>query len=464
MELNLDKRKEIIDCLLSDENEHRKYQSQKNQDFYENRHKEYIYDKLNDCYGKSYVESQQNFISINITPKIINESARIYERSPDRLIEGANESQQQEILDYFNACKYDEVMKEANRLYKLHNQALLHVYPKDGMLIKKLYNPCEYDVIPDEDNPERAFAIVLPVAQYEDITRLKQIKHEKHMSDDNRAKLRFVWWTDELNFETDGNGQLIDEEIRHGLGRLPFVEISKQKAYEYWVDHHCGAVDFSEDFICYVADLCNISKLQGFSQAVISAEKAPDHFNLGPKSVLFLPQDENSNKDPKFEFVSPSPDLGSMLKILESKLSIFMTSMGLDPKKLSFNGESQTFNSGIERFMAQMQDFQNSQEDIALFRSFEIDLFDLLKRWSQELSLTEVDIPFIADNFELVVNFSGPEAMLTESEKVSIIKQKLDLGLISLVEAVAKDRGISLEEAQELLNQRRVNNALENDR
>ena len=126
-------------------------------------------------------------------------------------------------------------------------------------------------------------------------------------SDDYQLGLmRFVWWTDEFNFITDGHGELVSdpEDIQNPLGYMPFIDVSEEKDFEYWVRCGCPIVDFDRDFGKMLSDTANISRLQGYAQAIVYAETIPEDMVVGPNHVLRIPLDPNSTKDPRFEFVS----------------------------------------------------------------------------------------------------------------------------------------------------------------
>ena len=58
---------------------------------------------------------------------------------------------------------------------------------------------------------------------------------------------------------------------------------------------------------------------------------------------------------------------------------------------------------------------------------------------------------FIPEDAKLIVNFQKPQMLMNESEKIGLLKEKLDLSLMTRAEAIALDRGISVEEADKIV-------------
>ena len=140
------------------------------------------------------------------------------------------------------------------------------------------------------------------------------------------------------------------------------------KDFEYWVREVHNVVPFTIDLGVHISDTSDINRLQGYSQSVISSVDQPSVQNLGPHRSLWLQQDPNSDVQPTFQFVSPSPDLNASIKLLETYINLFLTSNGIYPKTVSGTADAPRFGSGLERLLAMIEKFEATKDDITLFR------------------------------------------------------------------------------------------------
>jgi hypothetical protein len=198
--------------------------------------------------------------------------------------------------------------------------------------------------------------------------------------------------------------------------------------------------------------------MQGWGQAYLIAEQdlIPENLQVGPNYVLKLPVNPQSQVRPEFGFASASSDVSGSMEFVTSLLSMFLTSRGIDPKLVSTTGESEKFTSGLDRLLSMVQNFEASSEDFARFKTAEAELFEIVKAWHNE-SRGEggLDDAYLAepisDEVDLSVTFAKPEMIQSDAEKLQSIRERLELGLITQAEAVARDRGITVEQAEEML-------------
>lgn len=436
-------RKRIIDQIVSKGNVARKLKAKREWDFYKNNHKDYVFQNMCDETSPETVKEQRQIFSINLTKKIVDEFASIYNKKPERTFTDASDAELEQISSLYETSRVDETLKKANKMFKTMSQLTLQVVPMKGRIALRPLPPYLYDVIADPECPEEAAGYILSSAYSED---------------DERSDMVFVWWTEEYNFKTDGDGNMLNPELegRNPIGRLPFVDISVDKEFNYWVDESSVIVDFAQDFIKLFSDAANIVRLQGFSQAVIYAEKVPEKLIVGASQLLHLPLNEDSKKDPKFEFVTPSPDLGNTLKFLDVAISTFLSSQGIDSSAVTTSGQSKSFSSGLERLLSMVEDFEASQDDIELFRRVEREVFSLITAWSNILQNTGMLIPelsgaTIADKVYPQTKFDRPEMIQTEGDRIDHAIRQVDAGLMSTKEAVMLIREVDEQEADQIL-------------
>lgn len=478
-------RKKIVDEILGEENTSRKRFEQRKFDIYRDRQDRYVLERLNEEFGTKSTMYMRKVLSINPLPRIINEEASLYVTSPERVFEGASEQEIDVLKRLYEYGKVDAKLRLSNRYYKLFNQAFLYLVPHMGKLIPRVFGPKDLDVIPDENDPEEAYAYILNIWDVDMRSNLQQASSlrvdQKYFqndqmnqsiaddSDRKRELQRFVVWTKDLHFTMDGYGQIVGELIQNPIGRLPFIDISHEKDFQFFVRRGSSAAEFTIDLLSQLSDLANISRLQAYSQAIVYSVEEPKDLRVGPTKVLWMKLDPNTpNTEPKFVFESPTPDLASGLEIINTELKMFLSSRGLNPTVVSGKNELKAFSSGIDHLLSNLDKFQASKEDMDLYYCVERELFDLYRAWNNVMQpvsgegelIEDIKGPQISDKVKLNTIFHEPMMVQSKQEKEDSVLKLLDAGLITKRDAIVELRGVSPEKADEILEEISKENGL----
>lgn len=474
--LNGAMRRQVVDEIRGEENRSRKREQQKRFDIYRDRQDRYIIEKLRDEFSVKTVQEMRKVLSINLSKRIINSMASIYSQEPEREFSNANERELEQIENLYSLSQFDAQIDLANKYYKLHDQCALLILPKKGRVMVRPLAPFMYDVIPDPENPEEAFAFIMNVWDldhnktirdsgdtYLDKYRFRDDANQKIADDDDRkrAQERYVVWTNDLMFTMNGNGTVLNEDgiQPNPIGRLPFIDIATEKDFQYFVRRGSTVTDFAIDFSLQLSDLSNITRLQGYSQAIVFAQEQPTNMTIGPNHVLFLQLDPAQPElSPRFEFASPSPDLGGALEFLETQLRLFLSSQNLDPGTISGKGDSKSFSSGIERLLAMLDKFEASRSDFSIFRGVEEQAFSLIRDWSNLMQgvtenglVEDLNVSRLNDNIDMTVKFHEPAIVRTQSEKEEAVYRRLDERLMTRKKAVMVLDDVNEDKAEEIL-------------
>ena len=490
--LDIRERKRIIDEILSEENKRRKEESYKRYEIWKSKHGKYILDALNREFSKETVKNMRTVTSVNIVRRIVNAKSSIYRHEPKRTFVNASEETANYLNELYKEAYANLKLKKSNKIYNLEDQAALQIVPKDGRLQFMAYYPHNYDVVPDEMNPEKAAVYVL--SAYDKMVQLSQLDNLTSKSagylygnqrrtqdyvnqqiadpDDYKLKnLRMVWWSDEFHFTTNGKGEYIDPDTGLEVADLPadkllnpiqintFIDIAVDKDFEFWVDSESTLVQFCIELGVMLSDTSNINRLQGYSQAIIKSVEKPQDMQVGPHSVIHLPLDPTrSELSPDFQFVSPSPDLQSSLALLNTFINLYLSAEGLDSKVINTDGASKTYASGLERLLAMVEKFEASQDDFDLYKMIEKKAFKILIAWNNYLvgrtldqGGVEMELQAIPEDVVLDIEFAAPQAIQTKKETEESVKLHLDMGLMSKKMAIMELMGKSEEEADQIL-------------
>jgi hypothetical protein len=461
-------RRAYLEEITGQENNARREEHFKRMEVYNERQAQWVIEKLLSEFSQKTVSEMRKILSINLTRRIVDELASIYRRAPERSWTELSEEQHEQVEAAYEDFGVNKSMKRANKLFKLHRQLAIQVVPKFGKLYARVLSPHQFDVIPDPEMPEKPLAYIISTIDRSDFLTDDGAPSEQQVigdrtnqkiadPDDYLSNVTFVWWTAEFNFTTDASGAIIGEVIPNPIGKLPFIDIAEERDFEYWVRAGSDIVDFATDFLKILSDHFNIIRLQGYSQAVIVSEKAPDSFVVGPNHVLHLKQDRDSPKDPSFQFVTPSPDVGAGITSIEMLVSLFLSSRGIDAGSIQTKGSGQTFASGIERLLSMLQKFEASSDDIDQFRMAEKRYFELFKAWQDASKNNDLLAPewkmTLPEASEVSVSFHEPEMIQTQTEREDSQIKLLEAGLTSRKYAIMEIHGVTETVAEEMMKE-----------
>lgn len=470
-------RRAVIDEINGNENITRKRNEQRKFDVYRERQDRYVIEKLESELSPKTVERMRKILSINVCKRIIDQKASIYRHAPERFFVNASEREIEQLENLYRVGDMNSHMRLSNAYFELSKQNVIYVIPKNGKIIARPLPLHMFDVIPDSNDPERAYAYILNVwdldlrSSYQGYGNDQNTqnyyandKSNQVIADDSDRldSAKYIIWTKDYQVTCDEHGALLSDVIENPIGELPFVDVAIEKDFQFFVRRGAGVVDFTIELLADLSDLATISKLQGYSQAVVYSTEEPKDLIIGSQKVLWFKQDATGNaKDPKFEFASPSPDLGGSLEIINTRLKMFLSSEGLDPSTVSGKDSARQFNSGIDHLLANLDKFEASQQTMDLYRTVEDEVFKLMVKWSNfmqpfndEKQLDpRLRISQISDAVYLDIKYHTPMSVQTKQEIVDEQIKLLEMGLTTKVKALAKIYGVSDEEAENILGE-----------
>ncbi len=272
-----------------------------------------------------------------------------------------------------------------------------------------------------------------------------------------------------MHFTTNGFGEFVPEGplVPNPIGKLPFIDVAMEKDYQFFVRRGNMAVEFVIDLLVQLSDLAEISRLQGYSQAIIYSTEQPKNLVVGPNKVMWIKQPmDGQQSQPKFAFESPHPDLANGLEIINVQLKMFLTSLGLDPGTVSGDTPKKQFTSGIDHLLANIDKFEASQEDVDLFRHVETELFNLTRLWSNawqdvtgdDALVDDLKIGQLDEDIELEINYTEPAMVQSQTDKETSVIKRWDNDLLTTKDALKElygfDDAKALEYIQELIADR----------
>ena len=485
---NLEVRLALIASINSKGNKERKEESLKRFEIFNDRQGQYIQDALVEEFDVETVKGMRVVKSVNISKRIIQEQASIYNDEPERNYSNASEKEDEQLENLNRFSLLDQKLKMANRYFKLYNdQIILKVLPKNGVLNVDVLYPHNFDAVPDANDPNQAYAYILSV--HDKFDSLNQLSQDTTNTDKLRSSSvniepdgvnqviadpedykaledRYVVWTADLNFTMNGKGMIIAEDVSqtvNEIGVLPFVDISAVKDNEFFRRYGSNVTDFTIEFGVGLSDLSNVARLQSYAQAVMTSVKKPAAIRVGPMQAMWLQQSEDRDApEPKFEFVTPSPDLSGAAMILENSLRIFLSAEGADTTSISSSAGANSPTSGIERLLRLIERFEASKEDISFFRFAEHQIFNLFRLWSNKFQgiplelgglIADLNIAQLSEQIELEIAYAEPKLFQTKADVEDSEIKKLDKGLTTKKRAIMRIEGVNEDMALEILEE-----------
>lgn len=468
---NINERIRLIDEIKSSENIERKRKSLKDFEIYNDNAEKFVKDKLVQQLSANTVQQMPIISNLNIAKAVVNKEATIYIDEPTRIYEDINPKDEIAIKALYSDCAFNSSLAKSNKYYKLRNQTFLQIVPKYQRLKLRVLHSHNIDVVPDEQDPEVAYAYVISTFDksiYNTNNTSDGVNLRIADSEDYKSNLeRYQVTTPTHAFVMNGKAQLIGEYLENPIGMLNFVDISHTKDFEFFIRIGQALTDFTVDFNVSWSDLMYIARMQGYSVGVLSGdpELKPATMFVGPSRLMFLPQNK-SNPDSKleFDFKSPSPNIEGQLKAIEALIGTFLATRGIDAKSLAVANSGNSFSSALEKLLSMIDQFKATKDDFNLYIYVEKQIHKIVTAYLSVLSGTEFlerkywTTPSVVDSL-INVQFKEPTMIETTAEKLDNGQKKIDMGIADRVSVLAGLEGISIEAAEEqieMIDERRA--------
>jgi len=415
--------KEVVEQVNSQENRQRIADDHDRFIVYNGKLKEVIQKAISREFKKPETIQQlfSRIVPVNITQKIINKLAGLYNSPPVRTGMDKNPADQELIDLYGKEMKINRNGKLANRYFKLHKHTLWQPYldqggvPRLRTMPSQTYTPFSSDMI----QPDRPTMIV------------------KHLNfEGDLDKQRFEVWTDEMFVIVNGRGQVDMVKMAeldnidgvNPFGRLPFVYVSD--------DTDGNLIPISDDdlismqvVICVLlTDLAFASKYQLWSVIALKGANTNQNIDWNPNSIVKLPPGV------EIEAIKPKLDTVEALQFIESLISLLLTTKNLSVGDVSTDLTVGRAASGVAKLIDQSETTEDRLDQEQVFRDSETELWDLfahtmLPVWVESGAINPDFVGNFSDEFELSVRYADPKPVVSDAEVVDVEIKKLNEGL-----------------------------------
>ena len=429
---------EDIEALQTQERRINEYKSYKIEN---GAQREYIIERLARLFPESY--TTMRISDVSLSAKVNSKLSKAYKDKPIRTMGESTEV----LNEVYEAGNFDNGFKDFERDFNRQGYGLLWVNRVNDMLCLHSLKGFEAFVVRDQSSGAlRAVIINYPDSEITTTTTSDTDYMENIIAEsqnDTSANSRvYAMWTDDFhavwrsktelshkkavvkeiyNMPIDGNEGMINP-----LGILPFVFASKSTAVDLPFLN-----PITEQSIVYnilQSDILTASALQGYGQMVV---KMPTGYeiqalNSGMTTAINLPLVEGAENQAEASYINANPDLSGMGDVIKEFATQVLSQHGITAGQTS--GE---FSSGLERLIANadVSDIINSNQ--ARFSNVEDKVADIVQAYGNvygDFSISESD--------EFRVIFPKAKVMISDAETLQNIKMRMELGLITEVEAL----------------------------
>lgn len=366
-------------------------------------------------------------VPINIVKKIIDKTAAVYTEPPLRMAGNDDEIDQNTIKEYEYGMNLNVRMKDVNAYYKLDKKVLLEMYLNSlGIPSCRVLPSYSYKVFSHNLNSPEIPDLIVKIVNPGEIDPTKQ---------------RYLFWTNDNFLITCGFGRVqLNEMMSYNnpdginpYGTLPFV---------YMADSAISIEPICDDDLINTATAINViltdllfsNKYQNWSLIYTIGVNAD--LPCSPNSIIQLDPLPDGTM-PSINQLKPEPNIDGSLRIIESLLSMLLSSRNLSVKTISNTITVDNIASGVSKAIDQSEVLEDRKKQHDAFMRFEGELwnklaFNMMPVWNKsELILDQYRKEFSSDFF-ININLKEPQVMLSEGERIDIESKKIEKGFSTL--------------------------------
>ena len=484
-------RKQIILEIEGRENQTRKFEAYRRYQCYKDKTSQYVVDLLLRQFDTETVEEMRYCLSnISIVKKVIDKLARVYNHGVEREISG-DEDATKRLKDMEKRLDLNSVMKKTNRFLKLTKNVDLFVKPcpvygqtkadlKWTVKLEALV-PYLYDVVEDYYDRSKSIAVILSDYQppYSNLAFLDgkrsplpaatvptvapdgkdQIIADSKVDHNQGQPKTYVFWSKSFHFTCDANGEIIPDETNpnslNPLKVFNHINFSIDQDGGFWAEGGDDLVDGAVLINAMVTHTLHVGTVQGYGQFYMTGENLPRSVKVGPTKAIIAEYKKDEQAKPEMGFLNASPQLGDLQSLIEMYIALYLTTNNLSTSGVATQlSGSQTLPSGIALIIDKAESMEDTQDQRQVFLdrepkvigainaalvAFESHIVDELK----DLKLPEG----WEKNFN--VKFHDAVPIMSESEKLGIMKAREELGIDTMISLLMKDDPTLTEEQAE---------------
>lgn len=344
---------------------------------------------------------------VNAVKKVINKRANLYRLAPRRTFTGMDQIAAEEI---YKAAGVDIVLKRLSRLTKLLKTSVLQVGWMDNQLVLLPITPNILDVGYSDPLRPKRLVVTHKAAKEQDV----------FYSD----------WTAGTYTRRDYRGNPVrmggNPKGVNPYGALPFIYLfDSLPDDQFFIPGGDDLIEAQEAINVALSNLWRAVELQAHGQAWASGISANESLNVGPERAITLPEGG------AFGFAAPNAPITDILEAIQFVLRQVAASNDLSADVFDLDRRSE---SGAAKHVEQIDLREARQDDIALWRRYETQLFEIIKR-----VINTHQPGTIPEDARVTVDFAEMQESLTETERLNNARALLEMGVWSPVDILISE-------------------------
>ena len=460
---------QIIKEINQDSEKTRRAYSKRRHDIYVDGGRKFLIEQIRREFDSKAV-NEMRLAPINILKKIINVQSTLYSGGVIRSSAFDNETNQGLIDYYVKELKLDQKFQKANRYYNLSSNVVMYVLP-DGDKLKACVVPSYlYSIVPKALEPTEIQTYI-----FNQFVESSQITPNNDLNSatgsqgfsrdvgyktngdlvaseekDATSRNRYIFWSDNEHFTTDQNGSKFkfdqssgDEQYINPIGRMPVINIAKDRDAEPWAQQGEDLVDIALQFQLGWSDIMTTSKMQGFGILTIISPEEPTNLTLGLNKAVWLKQQEGQ-QTPSISYVSSNSKISEIKDALMDMLGLILTTNNLSPGSVSGMMQAKNFTSGFQALIESSDLLKSIEEQKPVMRDAEKEFWKVLSLWHNymfDIGVLNNDAKSLgkfSEDFELSVLYKDVKQLESEQERISAVTSLISLGLMTRQDALKK--------------------------
>lgn len=425
------KRKEIIDYVKN----HREFLKQNTEalDIYEGNLLPYVDSILQKSLSPTYYNSiKDRILPINILQRFIDKVSTTYSKPPVRK---SDNPRSQEFVDFYTkTLQVNNSASIADAYSNLFKGFAWEPYiDKNGVPALRELPFNSFLVMSDSMvNPEEETIF---------------IKFMGKQTSDEDSMLLFVYTDTEFDAfylnGTEASQYLVENEGINVIGTIPFVYGKRQKNRLLPV-LDSDMLSIAKAIPAMLTDAAGAQMYQAFS-IIYGVDISAENLKMSPNALWSIKSDRESDKNPQLGVLTPTADTDKVVSFITTTFTLWLETKGV---RIGSTGSMDAANmsSGISKIIDEMDVHELKKKSQYWFKKDEEELWNVKlpkihNYWIKSGLLNPSMVPpLVAENVdpEIYVEFEPPRPMISRMEEITQIKSEIELGTMTMEQAIRK--------------------------
>jgi len=383
----------------------RKAEAAKRLNVYHGAQLERLSEQLNELFSDP---SSMVQVSLSIVKKVINNLAQVYREPPTRTLDGS-ERDQQLYAEILEQSSFDVKMKQAQRYTKLLKTILIRPVWRNDKIDLDILTGNLLDV-KCGDSPEILEAVLIT----------------NYGTSEKPEDITYSYWTPVVWKKLDYRGNAIDSQP-NPYDILPFIPLFDYSppSSAFWLPGGEDLISQQEAVNLKLTDLLHLLSTQSFGVGYIKGSEGGGSLKVDPGSLVQL------GEGGEIGFEAQKAEIEQVVEAIDKLIKWGCVSHGLSAASMSTDPSEA---SGLSKIVDNKELSEIRQDDISLFRSYEQQIFNVLRVVHNTHSTQK-----LSESAKLSIDFADPQQKLSAKEQATSDDLKIAQGVLSPVDVIMRD-------------------------